>query len=263
LAADLVRRGVMVIAATGGTVAGKAAKAATSTIPVLFVAGFDPVLEGLVESIARPGGNATGVGVYTAELGRKRLELLLQLVPRARKIAMLVNPGAISTEREIADVNAAARVLEESSPPDREPRPPFQILAVKASNDNEIDKAFAEAAGWGADAILVSADVVFTSRHPQIVALAARYALPASYPWPQYAYTGGLMSYGTDLEWAYRQIGEYAGRLLKGAKPDDLPVQLPTEFKMIINNDTAKSLGLSIPASLFPDEIIERKPDMK
>jgi putative ABC transport system substrate-binding protein len=247
LAADLVRRNVAVIVATGGTVAGQVAKATTTTIPILFIAGFDPVQEGLVASINRPGGNATGVAVYTAELGKKRLELLRELVPGVAKIAMLVNPHSISTGIETKDLEEATRASG------------VQLLVLEARADSDLEKAFAEAANQGAGALLVSADSFFTSRREQIVALAARHALPASYPWPQYAQVGGLMSYGSSLIWAYQQIGLYASRILKGAEPNDLPVQQPTRFGMVINLNTAKALGLDVPPTLLAiaDEVIE------
>jgi ABC-type uncharacterized transport system substrate-binding protein len=239
MAADLVRRRVAVIAATGGLVSAQAAKAATSTIPVLFVAGFDPVQEGLVASINRPRGNATGVSVYTAELGRKRLELLRQLVPGLTKIAMLVNPQSISTEIETNDLGEAARALG------------VELHVLAAATDNGIDNAFGEAANRGAGALIVSADSFFTSRRDQLVTLAARHALPASYPWSQYAEVGGLFSYGTNLTWAYEQIGGYSGRILKGAKPSDLPVQLPTTFDLVLNLKTARALGIDVPYHLL------------
>jgi len=235
---DLIRRRVAVIAATGGLVTAQAAKAATSTIPVLFIAGFDPVGEGLVASINRPGGNATGVSVYTTELGPKRLEHLRELLPALAKVAMLVNPDSLSTEVEKEDLGAAARGVG------------IQLIPVPARSEGEIESAFGDAVAAGANALIVSADAFFTSRRQQIVALAARHSLPASYPWAQYADAGGLMSYGPTLTWAYEQIGDYASRILKGARPDALPVQLPTTFEMVINLNTAKSLGLSIPPLL-------------
>lgn len=247
LAADLVRLKVAVIAATGGLVAAKAAEAATSTIPVLFIAGFDPVREGLASSINRPGGNATGVSVYTAELGRKRLDLLRVLLPDVSKVAMLVNPGAISTEIETKDLEAAAQSAR------------LELIVVQASEERDFETAFSEAADRGAGALIVLADPFFTSRYAQIVALAARYALPASYPWSRYASAGGLISYGPRLAWAYEQIGVYAALILKGAKPADLPIQLPTKFRTVINLKTAKSLGLTVPPQMLAlaDEVIE------
>jgi putative ABC transport system substrate-binding protein len=237
LAADIVRHNPSVIAATGGTVAAKAVKAVTSTIPVLFIAGFDPVKEGLVASINRPGGNATGVAVYTAELGKKRLEMLQQFVP-GRPIAMLVNPNATSTAVEIADAESAAKILG------------FRLMIVQARLESEIKDAFEQAVSGGAAALLVSADSFFTSLRFGIVALAAQHRMPVCYPWPQYVEAGGLISYGTDLAWAYEKIGAYAGRLLKGEKPENLPVQLPTIFETIINMRTAKALSISIPPLL-------------
>jgi putative ABC transport system substrate-binding protein len=247
MASDLVRRNVSLIAATGGLVVAQAAKEATSTIPVLFIAGFDPVREGLAASINRPGGNATGVSVYTAELGPKRLELLRELLPNVVKIAMLVNPGSISTEIERKDLEEATRGTG------------LQLLVLEASAEGDLEKAVNDAVNQGAGALIVSADAFFTSRRSQIVALAAQYALPASYPWLQYAEAGGLISYGPNLTWAYEQIGVYASRILKGAKPEDLPVQLPTTFEMVINLKTAKALGLSIPPFVLAraDRVIE------
>jgi len=247
LADDLVRRKVAVIATTGGLVTARAAKAATSSIPVLFIAGFDPVQEGLAVSINRPGGNATGVGVYTAELGPKRLGLLRELLPALGKVAMLVNPHSISTEIERLDLEDAARNMG------------LQFAVVQAENESELDGALKAAVNGGAGALIVSADAFFTSRRDQIVALAARHSLPASYPWSQYADAGGLMSYGPTLTWAYEQVGVYATRILKGAKPESLPVQLPTTFEMVINLRTAKSLGLTVPPFLAAraDRVIE------
>ena len=247
MASDLVRRNVSLIAATGGLVVAQAAKGATSTIPVLFIAGFDPVREGLAASINRPGGNATGVSVYTAELGPKRLGLLRELLPNVVKIAMLVNPGSISTEIERKDLEEATRGTG------------LQLLVLEASAEGDLEKAVNDAVNQSAGALVVSADAFFTSRRSQIVALAAQYALPASYPWLQYAEAGGLISYGPNLTWAYEQIGVYASRILKGAKPEDLPVQLPTTFELVINLKTAKSLGLEIPPTLLAraDEVIE------
>jgi len=246
MAADLVNRNVAVIAATGGVVTAKAAIGATSSIPILFIAGFDPVHEGLVTSIARPEGNATGVSVYSAELGNKRLELLREIVP-ANRIGFLVNPGSISTNLEVTDLQENAR------------NPDLQLVVLEARADSDLDRAFEEAVRRGVGALLVSADPFFTSRRDQIVALAARHKLPASYPWPQYAEAGGLLSYGTTLIWAYDQIGLYASRILKGAKPSDLPVQLPTKFELGINLKTARALGLEIPPTLLAraDKVIE------
>jgi putative ABC transport system substrate-binding protein len=246
MAAELVGRNVALIAATGGLVTAKAAKAATAAIPIVFIAGFDPVYEGLVTSIARPGGNATGVSVYTAELGKKRLELLREIVP-VSNIAMLVNPDSVSTELEINDLQEGTR------------SPDLQVIVVEARTDDDLDEAFREATRRGAGALMVSADSFFTSRRERIVALAARHKLPASYPWPQYADAGGLMSYGATLAWAYQQIGLYASRILKGAVPGDLPVQLPTTFEMVINLKAAGELGIAISPFLLAaaDRVIE------
>lgn len=238
LAGELVSLNAAVIAATGGTVAAKAAKAVTSKVPILFIAGFDPVQEGLVASINRPGGNATGVGVYTAELGRKRLAMLQQLVP-GRPLSMLVNPEAVSTVVEIGDAKEAAKQLG------------FELIVVTARTGDEIKKAFGDAVSHGAAALLVSADSFFTSRRSEIVSLAAKHALPVCYPWPQYVDAGGLISYGTNLTWAYEQVGAYAARILKGAKAEELPVQLPQTFETTINLKTAKALALTIPPLLL------------
>jgi len=246
LTTDLLRLNPAVIATTGGTVAGKAAKAVTSTTPVLFIAGFDPVHEGLVERINRPGGNATGVAVYSAELGQKRLEILQKLVP-GRTVLMLVNPKASSTPLEIKDAQDAARLLG------------FTLIIREAENEREIEEAFSEAARHRATALFVSADSLFTSLHPQIVAAATRHALPGCYPWPQYVDAGGLISYGASLTWAYEVIGEYAARILKGEKPGDLPVQLPSKFSTTINLKTAKILQIEIPLPMqvSADRVIE------
>jgi len=247
LAAELVSRQVSLIVASGGLVSAMAAKAATTTTPILFLAGFDPVRFGLVTSFNRPGGNATGVSVYTAELMRKRLELLRELMPNVGSVALLMNPNAGSADIETKDVEAAARAIN------------LQLLVLNAIAESEFDGVFASAVNQRAGALLVAADPFFTTRRAQIVALAARYALPAAYPWREYAEAGGLMSYGPDLTWAYHQVGLYASRILEGAKPSDLPVQLPTRFKLVINHTTAKALGLTISRRLLAgvDEFIE------
>jgi putative ABC transport system substrate-binding protein len=234
MAADLVNRKVALIAATGGVVTAKAAISTTSSVPIVFIAGFDPVHEGLVTSIARPTGNATGVSVYSAELGRKRLELLREIVA-ANRIGFLVNPGSISTKIEITDLQENTR------------GPHLQLVVLEARTDADLDHAFEEAVRRDVGALVVSADSFFTSRRNQILALAARHSIPASYPWPEYAEAGGLLSYGTTLIWAYDRIGLYASRILMGAKPADLPVQLPTTFEMVINLKTARALGITVP----------------
>ena len=244
LAADLVRRRVTVIAATGGTTTAQAAKAATTTIPILFVAGANPVGDGLVSSFNRPGGNVTGVSTYTSELVPKRLELLRELVPKATKIAMLVN------SENTTDGQDAQNIMQKVGLP---------LLVLSARVETEFELEFISATQQGAQALLVSADPFFNSRRTQLVALAARYAVPAAYPWSEYAKAGGLMSYGTSIPGAYRQIGQYVTRILKGAKPADMPVEQPTKFEFVVNLKTAKTLGIDVPTSLLAraDEVIE------
>jgi putative ABC transport system substrate-binding protein len=247
LLADLVRRQVGVIVASGGFVAAMAAKAATQTIPILFIAGFDPVEMGLVTSLSRPSGNATGVSVYTIELLQKRVELLLRVVPKADTIALLVHPNPYGSELEIKHMEAATRARG------------LRLLVLKANAENDLEAAFASAAQQRADALTISADPFFMPRHAKIVAFAARYELPTVYPWRIYVQGGGLMSYGPSVAWAYHQIGLYASRILKGAKPSELPVQLPQKFDLIVNLKTVKALGLELPAIVLAsiDETIE------
>ena len=247
LAADLVRRQVAVIAATGGTVSARAAKAATSTIPVLFIGGANPVSEGLVSSFNRPGGNVTGVSTYMSELAPKRLELLRELVPKATKIASLINPENAADWRAMEDMEPAARIAKVS------------LLTFEAKVENEFEPAFNALVRQGAEALLVSADPIFNSRRAQLVALTARHAIPTAYPWREYAIAGGLMSYGPSISGLYRQIGQYVTRILKGDKPGDLPVQNPTKFELLINLKTARALGLTVPTTLLvaADEVIE------
>jgi putative ABC transport system substrate-binding protein len=246
LAVDLVGRKVDVIV-SGGDPAAHAAKNATSTIPIVFIAGDDPVRQGLVASLARPGGNLTGISFLTAELHAKRFELLSELVPQAKVIALLVNPTIPATEPVIRAVQEVAR------PSGVE----FHIL--KASTESEIDAAFAALVQRPAGALLVFSDPFFNSRREQLVALAARHAVPAIYDFRQFATAGGLISYGASLTAIYRQIGIYAGKLLKGAKPADLPVMQPTAFELVINLKTGKALGLTIPPSILAraNEVIE------
>ena len=246
LVADLICREVSLIVASGGFVAAMAAKAATQTIPILFIAGFDPVKMGLVTSLSRPG-NATGVSVYTIELLPKRLELLLGVVPKADTVALLVNPNPYGSELEIEHIQDAARARD------------VRLVVLKANVESDLEAAFASAAQQGVGALTISADPFFMPRHAKIVALAARYELPTVYPWRVYVEGGGLMSYGPTIAWAYHQVGLYASRILKRAKPDDLPVQLPTKFELVINLKTAKTLHLVIPPGLlaFADEVIE------
>jgi putative ABC transport system substrate-binding protein len=247
LAADLVRRRVAVIAAGGG--AAFAAKAATTTIPIVFTTGEDPVRSGLVASLARPGGNLTGVNFFNAELTAKRLELLRGLVPAATRVAVLVNPttAGTSTETMVRDMEPAARTLG------------LQIQILNASTSREIDAAFATLVREHPDALFVANDPFFTSRRVQLANMAARHAVPATYGARQNAEAGGLMSYGSDTADAYRQAAVYTGRILKGVKPGDLPVVQASKFELIINAQTARMLGLSVPPMLLAiaDEVIE------
>jgi putative ABC transport system substrate-binding protein len=247
LARELVRRQVAVITATGGIHSALAAKAATSTIPIVFNIGDDPVKLGLVASLARPGGNVTGVNNFIYELVAKRLTLLRELVPSAIRVAVLVNPANAQTETTLRDVEAAARPAG------------LQIQIAKASTAREIDAAFAALARDRVDALFVPPDPLFISRRIQIVQLAARHAVPATYPVRDFAEAGGLMSYGTDTADAWRQTGVYTGRIVQGAKPADLPVVQPTKFELVINAQTARMLDLAVPSSLFAtaDEVIE------
>jgi putative ABC transport system substrate-binding protein len=245
LAADLVGRKVDVILAFGDAAA-TAAKAATSTIPIVFVSG-DPVGQGLVDGLARPGGYLTGVSILTFELMPKRLELLSEFVPQARVLALLVNSNTSGAERMIRDVQEAARVKG------------LQLDILKAGTESEIDAAFASLAQLQAGALLVSRDAFFNSRREQLVALAAQHAVPAIYPWGEFAAAGGLITYEPSLSAALRQVGIYPGKILKGAKPADLPVEQPTKFELVVNLKTAKALGLVVPQSILAraDEVIE------
>jgi putative tryptophan/tyrosine transport system substrate-binding protein len=246
LAADLVGRKVDVIVA-GADPAARAAKNATSTVPIVFIAGDDPVRQGLVASLARPGGNLTGVSFLIIELNPKRFELLQELVPQAGVIALLVNPNNPAIEPIVRDVQETARAKG------------VQLHILKASTESEIDTAFASLVQRQAGALLVATDPFFGSRRELILALATHHAVPAIYEFREYAMAGGLISYGTSFTAIFRQVGIYAGRILKGAKPADLPVVQPTTFELVINLKTAKAIGLTIPASILSraDEVIE------
>jgi putative ABC transport system substrate-binding protein len=246
LAADLVGRKVNVIAADAVTSA-RAAKDATSMIPVVFISGSDPVERGFVASFARPGGNLTGVAMMVAEIAPKRFELLSEMVPQAGVIALLVNPNNVQTDGVIQGVREAARAKA------------VQLPVLKASTEGEIDAAFGTLRQLQADALVIGPDVFLHSRREQLVALAARYTVPATYEWRESVAAGGLMSYGASLTSVFGQLGIYAGKILKGAKPADLPVQQPTKFELVINLKTAKSLGLTVPPSILAraDEVIE------
>jgi putative tryptophan/tyrosine transport system substrate-binding protein len=247
LAADLINRGVTVIVAAGGPVPGRIAKASTSTIPIVFIGSGDPVGEGLVASLNRPGGNATGVNPLLTAVEGKRLGLLRELVPSAARTAVLLNPALPPFAAQLKDVEDAARAAGQ------------KIQVLRATNPGEIDAAFAAAAQMGAQALLVGASAFFNNLRAQLVQLAARYSIPTIYHVREIAVAGGLMSYGVNLVDAYRLVGTYTGRILKGEKPADLPVQQPTKFELVINLKTAKTLGLSVPPSLLAraDEVIE------
>jgi ABC-type uncharacterized transport system substrate-binding protein len=251
MAAELVDRKPAAIYA-GGSV--RAAKAATSSIPIVFTTGEDPVRAGLVASLNRPGGNVTGVTLFYVELGAKRLEVLREFAPKAQMIGLLVNPRSpqglgnnTEAEEQARDAEAAASAIGR------------QIIVVRASSESEIDEAFAALAQRRAEALIVASDVFLSTRHDQLISLAARYAIPTIYPRPDAVTAGGLVSYGIDLAASYRQVGNYIGRILKGAKPAELPVLQPTKFLLTINLRTAKTLGLEVPQTLLvrADEVIE------
>jgi len=247
LAAELVRRQVTVIAASA-TTAAPAAKAATTTIPIAFIAAEDPVRLGLVASLARPGGNLTGINFFSSELAAKRLDLLHELLPRAARIAVLVNPAnATNTASILRDVEAAARPIG------------LQVQVLNASTGPEINAAFENVGRDRPDALFVGPDTFLIARRIQVVQLAAFHRLPAVYPARDFLEVGGLMSYGTNIMDAFRQLGIYAGRILKGAKPADLPVVQSSKFELVINAETARMLGLTVPDKLLvaADEVIE------
>jgi putative ABC transport system substrate-binding protein len=247
LAADLVRRQVALIGTAGDDVA-LVAKVATKTIPVIFIASQDPVRLGLVPSVARPGGNLTGINLFTGELGAKRLEILRELVPGATRVAVLVNPtNPANTATTLKDVEAAARAMR------------LQIQVLNTGTRQEIDAAFATFTRERPDALFVASDPFFTSRRVQLVNLASRHAIPTAFPNRESAEIGGLMSYGSNIADVWRQSGVYAGRILKGAKPADLPVVQASKFELVINQQTARMLGLTVPDKLLvaADEVIE------
>jgi putative ABC transport system substrate-binding protein len=248
LAAELVRRQVAVITTTAGPAPAFAAKAATTTIPIVFIAGEDPVRLGLVASLARPGGNLTGINFLVGELTAKRLEFLREVVPAATRVAVLVNPAnAANAESTLRDVGPAVRAMG------------LQIQVLNASTGREIEAALATFVRERPDLLFVGSDPFFHSRRVQLAVLAARHTVPAAYAQRDYAEAGGLMSYGSNVTDAWRQAGVYAGRILKGAKPADLPVVQSTKFELVINLPTARALGLEVPPSLLAraDEVIE------
>jgi putative tryptophan/tyrosine transport system substrate-binding protein len=248
LAAELVRRRVAVIAASVGPAPVLAAKAATTTIPIVFIVPEDPVKLGLVASLARPGGNLTGINFFGAELAAKRLELLRELVPTAVRVAVLINPAnATTTETALRDLQSAARPMG------------LQIQVLNASSSWEIDAAFATFVRERPDALFVVGDPLLNSRRVQLVHLATLHKVPATYSQRQYPEIGGLMSYGSNTTDAFRQVGVYVGRILKGAKPADLPVVQSSKFDLVINHQTARMLGLTVPPMLLAraDEVIE------
>jgi len=248
LADDLVHRRVAVIVTSGGPPSTFAAKATTTALPIVFAINEDPVKLGLVASLARPGGNLTGINFLTGEVATKRLELLRELVPGAARVAVLVNPANVTTTAStLRDVEAAAPALG------------LQLKIVNASTSGEINAAFEELVRYKADALFVASDAFFFIRRIQLVHLASRHAIPATYSTRDFPEVGGLMSYGTDLKDAYRQAGVYAGRILKGAKPAELPVVQASKFELVINHETARTLGINVPPTLLAraDEVIE------
>jgi putative ABC transport system substrate-binding protein len=248
LATDLVRAQVAVIVTLGGDQSALAAKAATTSIPIVFAVGTEPIRSGLVTSLRRPGGNVTGVSAFIVELEPKRLELLRELRPSATAIAVLVNRANVPrAEMQVSDIQAAARSVGQ------------EINILNASTIRDIEAAFATLAQIRADALLVATDAFFLTRAAQLVVLAARHAIPTLYSRREFAVAGGLMSYGSNINDSYRVLGAYAARILKGEKPGDLPIQLPTKFELVINITTAKALGLEVPPTLLAraDEVIE------
>ena len=247
LVADLVQRQVAVIVTIGGNPSALTAKAATATIPIVFMTGSDPVRSGLVSSLHRPGGNITGVGALLEELEPKRLELLRELRPNANTIAVLVNPKYPDAESQVNDIQSGARGVGQ------------EIVVLNASTVRDIDAAFATLAQMRADALLVATDAFFFTRVQQFVVLTARHAIPTIFWRREFATAGGLMSYGTNIDEVYRLAAVYAGRILKGEKPSDLPIQLSTKFELVINLTMVRALGLDVPPTLLAraDEVIE------
>lgn len=247
LASDLVRRGVAVIATVGGDPAALAAKAATSTIPIVFMVGRSPVKFGLVESLNRPGGNATGVNFFISETEAKRIELLRELIPAASKIAVLLNPNSADADIQISDYEMASRSLGQ------------HLQVIRVSRDTEIESAIAALAQANTDALLIAADPFLMTHRNLVVGFATRHRIPAVYPLRDFAEAGGLVSYGASLSDAYRQTGAYVGQILKGAKPGELPVVQSTKFELVINLKAAKALNLTISPMLLAraDEVIE------
>ena len=246
-AAEFVARNVNVIVASGGERASKAAKEATSTIPIVFTSGSDPVADGRVASLARPGGNLTGISFLTIELHPKRFELISEMVPQARVIALLANPKVPTTESMIGEVTAAATAKG------------IQLKTLQVATEADFETAFASLKELKAGALIVATDPFIDARRDELIGLAARFAVPAIYGFRQFAVAGGMMSYGVSISGVYRQAGVYVGKILAGAKPAELPVQQPIKFELVINMKTAKALGLSVPPSLLAraDEVIE------
>jgi len=247
LAADLLTRNVLVLVAVGGDPSAAAAKKVTSTVPVVFGIGGDPVAAGLVASFNRPGGNATGYTLLTTQMETKRVGLLHDLLPSARSLGALINPSFLPAANELDDIEKATRSIQQN------------LIVARADNDAQLDAAFTKFVQEGAGAVLVAASPFFDTKREKIISLAAQHRLPAMYQFREYAEAGGLISYGPNLTDSYKQAGIYAGRILRGGKPADLPVQQPTRFEMVINLKTAAKLGLVIPniMQLLADEVIE------
>lgn len=246
-AAELVHRQAKGIVTSGGSAVARAVRAASPTVPIVFATGSDPIKDGLVPSLNRPGGNTTGVFLITNSLIEKRIELLRELLPKATTIAMLTDPTFPNSEADVRAAQEAARARS------------VRLLVVKASTEADFDGVFTELAQAHAEGLVVDASAVFTSRRAQLIALASRYAIPAIFEWRDFAADGGLMSYGTSLSDGYHQVGLYVGRILKGENPGDLPVVQPTKVDLVVNLRTAKALGLTVPQSILAraDEVIE------